>query len=79
MHRYEVGQPYHPSRRAWPEGAQYNYRQGQHELVLFFQSPTTREIEAVRHGQAARYDQALRYPTTEALLAAANARTRGGA
>lgn len=179
MHRYEVGQPYHPSRRAWPEGAQYNYRQGQHELVLFFRSPTAREIEAVRHGQAefglyahddllvllyrfgagvpwsdapyswhlldpqerilpgptglvephdlmhiilvdaqsgtiralravtfspafttvirsairaqatrpfdaARYDQALRqlyqrYPTTETLLAAANARTRGGA
>lgn len=48
MHEYRVGQRYHLARGTWPEGAQYNYRQGQHELLLFFKWPTAREIEAVR-------------------------------
>lgn len=52
MHDYRVGQPYSPTRRGWPEIAQYNYRQGGHELVLFFRSPTSREIRAVRQGAA---------------------------
>ena len=35
MHRLEVGKPYDPSRRAWPEGADYNFRAGGHELRIF--------------------------------------------
>lgn len=50
MHRYEVGQLYHPKRTTWPEGAQYSYRAGAHELLLFIGSPTEHEVEAIRHG-----------------------------
>lgn len=46
VHIYEVGKPY-SSRANWPELAQYNYRGGEHELVLFFNQPTHDEIRAV--------------------------------
>jgi hypothetical protein len=36
---YEVGKPYNPGMMSWPEAAQYNYRQGGHELVLFYLPP----------------------------------------
>lgn len=52
MHAYEVGQLYHPSLRSWPETPQYNYRSGEHELVLFLASPSLREVEDVREGEA---------------------------
>lgn len=47
MHRYAVGEPY-TERTHWPELAQYNYRGGEHELVLFFDRPTSKETQAVR-------------------------------
>lgn len=50
MHRFQVGQSYNPMRSVWPECAQYNYRQGAHELVLFFAAPTAAEVAAVRTG-----------------------------
>lgn len=49
-HLYEVGKPYIPGRTAWPEGVEYNFRAGQHELRLFFRSPSAAEVEAVRTG-----------------------------
>lgn len=49
-HALQVGQPYHPQRTRWPEGAHYAYRAGHHELLLFLDSPTAREIAAVRTG-----------------------------
>jgi hypothetical protein len=49
-HLYAVGQFYDPLRRQWPEGAQYNYRSGGHELLLFFRSPSSREVRAVEFG-----------------------------
>lgn len=51
-HVFKVGQPYHPSRLEWPECVQYNYRGGQHELLLFFASPTAKEVRGVRQGRA---------------------------
>lgn len=52
-YRYQVGQRYHPDRDRWPDGvAQYNYRQGQHELVLFFARPTSAEVLDARRGPA---------------------------
>lgn len=48
MNILTVGEPYHPSRRQWPEGATYNFRAGAHELVLFFDRPTDRETGAIR-------------------------------
>jgi hypothetical protein len=42
-----VGKPYHAARRTWPEGADYNFRLGAHELRLFVTSATPKEIAAV--------------------------------
>ena len=50
MHRLEVGKPYHPGRRRWPEGSDYNFRNGGHELRLFVGGATLPEVEAVRSG-----------------------------
>jgi hypothetical protein len=47
-----VGAPYSPGVTRYPEVAQYNYRQGQHELVLFLERPSNPEQEAVRKGEA---------------------------
>jgi hypothetical protein len=47
----EVGQPYAVGRTNWPEGAEYDYCGGQHELRLFLRSPKARETEAVRRGK----------------------------
>jgi hypothetical protein len=52
MHRLEVGKPYNPDRKMWPEGNQFNYRSGELELVLFFDQPTPAEIRAVKTGRA---------------------------
>jgi hypothetical protein len=52
MHAYEVGKPYHPGRREWPECSEFNYRGGECELKIFFRSPTPREIEAVQAGRS---------------------------
>ena len=35
MHLYQVGALHDPSRRSWPEQADYNYRAGGHELRIF--------------------------------------------
>lgn len=51
MHKYQVGKPY-TERARWPELAQYNYRGGEHELVLFLNSPTENEVRAVKNGNA---------------------------
>lgn len=52
MHLYKVGEPYSPSRRSWPEGNDYNFRGGEHELRLFLARPSRHEIEAVQRGAA---------------------------
>jgi hypothetical protein len=58
MHVYQLGKPYHPDRKVWPECAQFNFRGGELELVLFFDGPSAGEIEAVRTGRSefALYD-----------------------
>jgi hypothetical protein len=52
MYAYQVGQPYNQNRQQWPEVIQYNYRGGEHELVLFLNSPTADEIRDVAKGEA---------------------------
>lgn len=52
MTTLSVGQLYNPLRTQWPECSQYNYRSGAHELLLFFGSPTDREVKAARKGKA---------------------------
>jgi hypothetical protein len=47
MQLLTVGEPYDPRRRSWPEGADYNFRAGQHELRMFVVGPTPKEIAAV--------------------------------
>jgi hypothetical protein len=50
MHLYKVGELYAPTRTSWPEGVEYNYRSGAHELRLFFPGVKPTEIEAIRIG-----------------------------
>jgi hypothetical protein len=45
---YQVGQPYDRTRRSWPQGADYNYRAGGHELRVFMPDLTAREIAAAQ-------------------------------
>jgi hypothetical protein len=50
LYRYQVGQPYIPGRRNWPEAVEYNYRQGAHELRAFLPNLRPWEVEAIREG-----------------------------
>ena len=50
LYRYEVGQLYHPGRTQWAEAGEYSFRDGAHELRLFWNRPSPREIEAVKTG-----------------------------
>jgi len=52
MPSFKVGELYNPKVKQWPEGTQYNFRRGQHELLLFFAGPSAREVTAVRNGEA---------------------------
>jgi hypothetical protein len=49
MPALSVGKLY-SSRAHWPEVAQYNYRGGAHELVVFYERPTSAEVYAFRSG-----------------------------
>jgi hypothetical protein len=57
-HLHQVGKPYHPDRKIWPQGSHFNFMNGEFDLLLFFDAPTRHEIEAVRIGRAefALYD-----------------------
>ena len=50
-HVLEVGKPYISGRREWPEGVEYNFRAGGHELRMFLHGPRASEVEAVRKGE----------------------------
>ena len=50
LHLRQVGELYHPGVRSWPEISQYNYRNGEHDLVLFLTKPSETEIHAARTG-----------------------------
>ncbi len=52
MSIYKVGEPYSPTKTHWPEGVDYNYRAGQHELRLFLRTPNRQEITDVESGEA---------------------------
>jgi hypothetical protein len=49
-HLYQVGAPYIPGKTSWAEGAEYNWRGGEHELRFFFRRVTDRERTAIRKG-----------------------------
>jgi hypothetical protein len=50
FHLLAVGKPYAPWRTTWPEGADYNFRGDQHELRIFLEGATPREIAAIGSG-----------------------------
>lgn len=51
MHKFEVGQLYNPNRKSWPPGTiQYNYRGGNHELLVCLANPTSKEIASFKDG-----------------------------
>lgn len=52
MPLYEVGKPYSVTRSTWPDGVDYNYRGGEHELRIFMRNPSPAEVMAVRRGKA---------------------------
>jgi hypothetical protein len=52
FHALQVGKPYPGGPRAWPEGGDYNFRSGGHELRIFLDGATPREVEALRSGPA---------------------------
>jgi hypothetical protein len=51
MHRLEVGKLYDPTRRSWPEQADYSFRAGGHELRIFMTRLSPKEIASVRTGR----------------------------
>ena len=48
MRSYKIGDFYSYYRTSWPEGGEYNFLAGGHELRLFFSQPTQREVRAVQ-------------------------------
>jgi hypothetical protein len=44
----QVGKPYPGGRGSWPEGADYNFRSGGHELRIFLDGATQREVAAIQ-------------------------------
>lgn len=50
LHLRQVGELYHPGVQSWPEISRYNYRNGEHDLVLFLNKPSEKEIHAARTG-----------------------------
>jgi hypothetical protein len=46
-----VGKPYHPARRSWPEGADYNFGDGGHELRICIANASPKEVAAVERGR----------------------------
>jgi hypothetical protein len=46
----EVGQAYDPHRRRWPEGADYKFRGGAHELCIFLDGASPTEVQAIESG-----------------------------
>lgn len=51
-HILQVGKPYSENKKHWPEGVDYNFRSGQHELRIFMRSPYPGEVKAIKEGRA---------------------------
>jgi hypothetical protein len=49
---YRVGEPFRRGREAWPEGAQFTYGPGGHELTLFRSDIRGDVVDAVGYGKA---------------------------
>lgn len=52
MRTIQVGQLFDPAITVWPETPEYNYRSGQHRLIIPLRRPRPDEVEAVRSGAA---------------------------
>jgi hypothetical protein len=52
FHKLQVDKPYIPGRTSWPAGPEYNFRAGTHELRLFFDNLSNREVLDVRRAPA---------------------------
>lgn len=51
LHSFQVGAPYNPKVRRWPEILEYNYRGETHEMIAFLGSPTASEISDFQRAQ----------------------------
>src|SRR5690606_42038078 len=47
LYKFEVGKPYSPNRTQWPQGIEYNFRAGVHEIRIFFENISNRERRAI--------------------------------
>lgn len=45
-----VGKPYNASVKTWPEGIEYNWRGGQHEIIVRYRNWSERELKAWKTG-----------------------------
>jgi hypothetical protein len=52
MPELRVGAPYIPGKTSFVEGVQYNFRSGEHELLMWLGSPSRAEVDDIRRGQA---------------------------
>lgn len=52
MNKLEIGKPYVPGIRKWPEGIEYNYRDDTHQLRIFYPTVARDEVSSVRTGAA---------------------------
>lgn len=52
MRKLAVGELFVEGRTEWPECNQYNYTTSGHQLTLFYDKPTEKEIADVRKGEA---------------------------
>jgi hypothetical protein len=48
MYKYEVGKLYNPNQIRWQEAVQFNIRDGQCELLMFFKNPSIYDVMAVK-------------------------------
>ena len=48
MNKLKVGKLYNPKISSWPEGIEYNWRGGVHELRVMFNNWTRKELTAWR-------------------------------
>jgi len=48
---FAIGESYIKTRKAWTPGTEYNFKDGGHELRLFVENPTRKEIDDYQNGE----------------------------
>jgi len=52
LYKYEVGKPFIEGKTRFSEGVHFDFQQGGPVLILFYDRPTSEEIEEVKKGRA---------------------------